>query len=82
MGRPRKIQEENEEEIYLKVKRVDGQKVTRMMDCPYFQEFPETYEKLMRYNVVELPKSVIKSIYGIKEVEINESEFNDMKEEE
>jgi len=68
MGRPRK--EEIQEDSYIKVQRVLGQKVTRVMDSKYFQEFPDIYEKLMRYNVVELPMSVFKELKGLKIAEV------------
>jgi hypothetical protein len=74
MARPRKEIEPTEDR-YLKVQRVLGQKVTRIMDCEYWQQFPEIYEKLMKYEIVELPESLIKKIYGIKLIENTEIEI-------
>ena len=50
------------------------------MDCEYWQQFPEIYEKLMKYEIVELPSSLIKELYGIKLIE--NTEIEDKKEEE
>lgn len=79
MGRPRKETEPLEDK-YVKVQRVLGQKVNRIMDTEYFREFPEIYTNLMRYNIVELPESVFKELKGIKLV--IEENFEIKKEEE
>lgn len=66
MARPRK--EEVQEEVYIKVQRVLGQKVTRFMDLEYWQQFPEIYESIMKYNIEEIPLSIFKQTYGLKEI--------------
>lgn len=67
MGRPRKEIEPTEDR-YFKVQRVLGQKVTRFMDCEYWQQFPEIYNSIMSYNIEEIPYSIFKQVYGLKEV--------------
>ena len=67
MARPKK-EIEPKEDSYIKVQRVMGQKVTRMIDCEYWRQFPEIYENIMRYKIEELPLSVFKQVYGLKEV--------------
>lgn len=78
-----RIKKETEplEDKFIKVKRVLGQKVNRVMDTEYFREFPEIYENLMRYNIVELPESLVKELKGIKVVDDDEN-FEIKKEEE
>ena len=73
MARPKKIVEP-QEESYVKVQRVMGQKVTRIMDCEYWRQFPEIYDSIMRYNIEEIPYSIFKEIYGVRLIE-NQTEI-------
>jgi len=49
----------------VKVKRVLGNKVNISSQFKFFQENPDIYHKLMRYNETELPIDIAKEISGI-----------------